>query len=44
MSQSALRLRRLAVFGFKLVFGIDISSWVVRTPAVRDLLTASTAG
>jgi fucose permease len=42
-SEAVLRRRRLAVFGFMLVFGIGMSSWVVRTPAVRDLLTASTA-
>lgn len=40
---SALGRRRLAVYGFMLVFGIGMSSWVVRTPAVRDLLAASTA-
>src|ERR1700712_746685 len=35
--------RRLAVFAFMLVYGLGMSSWVVRTPAVRDLLNASTA-
>ncbi|KQQ21993.1 hypothetical protein ASF48_01790 [Rathayibacter sp. Leaf299] len=35
--------RRLAIFAFMLVFGIGMASWVVRTPAVRDLLSASTA-
>ncbi|MCU1572498.1 MAG: hypothetical protein JWO93_580, partial [Micrococcaceae bacterium] len=35
--------RRLAVFAFMLVYGLGMSSWVVRTPAVRDLLHASTA-
>lgn len=35
--------RRLAIFAFMLTFGIGMSSWVVRTPAVRDLLDASTA-
>jgi fucose permease len=35
--------RRLAIFAFMLVFGFGMSSWVVRTPAVRDLLGASTA-
>ncbi|ALO68073.1 hypothetical protein AS189_18240 [Arthrobacter alpinus] len=35
--------RRLAIFAFMLMFGIGMSSWVVRTPAVRDLLAASTA-
>ncbi|QIS40524.1 MFS transporter (plasmid) [Clavibacter capsici] len=42
-TESPLLRRRLAVFAFMLVFGIGMSSWVVRTPAVRDLLTASTA-
>ncbi|MDY0914946.1 MFS transporter [Rathayibacter festucae] len=35
--------RRLAISAFMLVFGIGMASWVVRTPAVRDLLAASTA-
>jgi fucose permease len=35
--------RRLAIFAFMLVFGVGMASWVVRTPAVRDLLSASTA-
>lgn len=35
--------RRLAIFAFMLMFGIGMASWVVRTPAVRDLLAASTA-
>ncbi|MDQ0744134.1 fucose permease [Clavibacter sp. B3I6] len=42
-TRGALHRRRLAVFAFMLAFGIGMSSWVVRTPAVRDLLTASTA-
>lgn len=37
------RRRRIAIFAFMLMFGIGMSSWVVRTPAVRDLLVASTA-
>lgn len=37
------RRRRIAIFSFMLMFGIGMSSWVVRTPAVRDLLEASTA-
>lgn len=37
------RRRRIAIFSFMLMFGIGMSSWVVRTPAVRDLLVASTA-
>jgi len=40
---AALLGRRRAVYAFMLVFGIGMSSWVVRTPAVRDLLAASTA-
>ncbi|WP_348788818.1 MFS transporter [Leifsonia sp. NPDC080035] len=35
--------RRLAVFAIMLTYGIGLSSWVVRTPAVRDLVHASTA-
>lgn len=37
-----LRTRRLALFGLFFITGIDMSSWVTRTPAVRDLLDAST--
>lgn len=37
-----LRRRRTAVFVFMLVVGVSMASWVVRTPAVRDLLDAST--
>jgi fucose permease len=35
--------RRLALFGLFFVPGLSISSWVTRTPAIRDLLGASTA-
>lgn len=38
-----LARRRAAIFTVMLVVGIGTASWVVRTPAVRDLLTASTA-
>lgn len=38
----ALRTRRTAIFVFMLVVGVSMASWVVRTPAVRDLLDAST--
>lgn len=38
-----LRLRRAALFVLFLMPGIGISSWVTRTPDVRDLLQASTA-
>lgn len=35
--------RRLALFALFFVPGLSISSWVTRTPAIRDLLQASTA-
>jgi fucose permease len=35
--------RRAAIFTVMLVVGTGTASWVVRTPAVRDLLEASTA-
>ena len=35
--------RRRAVFTVMLFVGVSFASWVVRTPAVRDLLEASTA-
>ncbi|MGO3884985.1 MAG: MFS transporter, partial [Mycetocola sp.] len=38
----ALR-RRAALFALFFVPGLGISSWVTRTPAIRDLLGASTA-
>jgi fucose permease len=40
--EDALR-RRLALFALFFVPGLSISSWVTRTPAIRDLLEASTA-
>ncbi len=40
--EEALR-RRLALFALFFVPGLSISSWVTRTPAIRDLLQASTA-
>ena len=39
----ALARRRAAIFTVMLVVGVGTASWVVRTPAVRDLLQASTA-
>jgi fucose permease len=38
-----LRRRRAAIFLFMLTVGIGLSSFIVRTPAVRDLVSASTA-
>lgn len=35
--------RRLALFALFLVSGLGLSSWVARTPDIRDLLGASTA-
>ncbi len=37
-----LARRRAAVFVFMAVVGVSLASWVVRTPAIRDLLQAST--
>src|SRR6478609_3299235 len=37
------RRRRTALFLFFLIPGLSISSWVTRTPDIRDLLGASTA-
>ncbi|NQX13518.1 MFS transporter [Microbacteriaceae bacterium VKM Ac-2855] len=39
----ALARRRLATFVFMLFIGTGFASFVVRTPAIRDLLSASTA-
>ncbi|MFM9593705.1 MFS transporter [Streptomyces scabiei] len=39
----AVRRRRQALFLVFLLAGISISSWVVRTPAIRDRLDVSTA-
>ncbi|WKK72746.1 hypothetical protein Q0F99_07490 [Rathayibacter oskolensis] len=38
-----LRRRRAAIFAFMLTIGIGLASFIVRTPAVRDLVQASTA-
>lgn len=38
------RRRRLSLFALSLLTGIGLSSWVTRTPAVRDAVEASTAG
>lgn len=38
----AVRRRRQALFLFFLLTGIGMSSWVTRTPAIRDLLEVST--
>ncbi|MFD1718612.1 MFS transporter [Georgenia deserti] len=38
-----LRRRRLSLFALTLLVGIGLSSWVTRTPAVRDAVGASTA-
>ncbi|MCP2031348.1 fucose permease [Okibacterium sp. HSC-33S16] len=38
-----LRRRRAAIFLFMLTVGVGLSSFIVRTPAVRDLVHASTA-
>jgi fucose permease len=40
---TATARRRLALFALFFVPGLAISSWVTRTPAIRDLLGASTA-
>ncbi|MFJ8057703.1 MFS transporter [Streptomyces sp. NPDC096142] len=39
----AVRRRRAALFVFFLIPGLSISSWVTRTPDIRDRLGASTA-
>jgi MFS family permease len=39
-----LRRRRLSLFALTLLVGLGISSWVTRTPAIRDAVDASTAG
>ncbi|MET9387698.1 MFS transporter [Streptomyces sp. NPDC002928] len=43
MIDSAVRRRRSALFIFFLIPGLSISSWVTRTPDVRDRLDASTS-
>lgn len=40
---SSIRARRLALFALFALPGLAISSWVTRTPAIRDALGASTA-
>jgi MFS family permease len=40
---AATARRRLALFGLFLIPGLALSSWVTRTPDIRDLLGASTA-
>ena len=39
----SLRRRRFALYALFLLPGLSMSAWVTRTPAVRDLLEASTA-
>lgn len=39
-----LRRLRLSLFALTLIVGLGISSWVTRTPAIRDAVDASTAG
>ncbi|HEX7349874.1 MFS transporter [Brachybacterium sp.] len=39
----SLRARRWALYALFLLPGLSMSAWVTRTPAVRDLLDASTA-
>ena len=39
----SLRRRRWALYALFLLPGLSMSAWVTRTPAVRDLLEASTA-
>ncbi|WP_338316201.1 MFS transporter [Streptomyces bohaiensis] len=39
----AIRRWRLSLFVFMLLVGVSMSSWIVRTPAVRDAIEASTA-
>ena len=39
----SLRRRRFALYALFLLPGLSMSAWVTRTPAVRDLLDASTA-
>ncbi|MGO3209084.1 MAG: MFS transporter, partial [Brachybacterium sp.] len=39
----SLRRRRWALYALFLLPGLSMSAWVTRTPAVRDLLDASTA-
>ncbi|SOD62811.1 Fucose permease [Streptomyces zhaozhouensis] len=43
MRDPAIRRRRTALFLFFLIPGLSLSSWVTRTPDIRDQLDASTA-
>lgn len=40
---SSIRRRRFALYALFFVPGLGIASWVTRTPAIRDLIGASTA-
>ncbi|MGY5765158.1 MFS transporter [Brachybacterium sp. DNPG3] len=40
---TSLSRRRWSLFSFYLLSGLSVASWVTRTPAIRDLLDASTA-
>lgn len=40
---ASLRARKIALFTLFLVPGMSLSSWVTRTPAIRDAVNASTA-
>lgn len=42
--RKALRLRTWALFMFFFIPGILMASWATRTPAIRDILSVSTAG
>lgn len=43
-SRNALRLRMWALFMFFFLPGLLMASWATRTPAIRDILSLSTAG
>ncbi|ADO49218.1 MFS transporter [[Enterobacter] lignolyticus] len=43
-SRSALQLRMWALFMFFFLPGLLMASWATRTPAIRDILSLSTAG
>lgn len=42
-SRSALQLRMWALFMFFFLPGLLMASWATRTPAIRDILSLSTA-
>ncbi|WP_354002607.1 MFS transporter [Ruania halotolerans] len=42
-SMPSLRRRRYSLFALILIVGVGLSSWVTRTPAIRDAVEASTA-